>query len=455
MQLIKNSIELMNFSQSNSRKKLLFLLEKTLQHLNPKNLIKNKVKILNDYLKIDEYEFDLNKFEKIQVFGVGKASGYMAEGLESILKGKRISGTIIIIKGTKKNYQLKNIKILEGTHPIPSELNITSTNLFLKDLEKVTENDLVIFLISGGGSALLCNPEKGISLADLQSLNKILLNSGLDIIQINTIRKHISKVKGGKLLNHVNGATNLSLLISDVLGDPIEYIASGPTYPDTSTFSDSIEILNKLEKNILPPSIENYLREGVRGLTLETLKPGDPIFKRSFHKILGNITLACNYLKELAIKNHVNAKIYSTKLQGEAREVGEKLLIEASTLRKESDLPVLLISGGETTVTVKGNGIGGRNSELVLGALLHAKNYKNFALVSIGTDGNDNSKDFEIAGAIIDDNSVIKALEKKLDIKKYLEQNDSHTFFRKLGGSIITTGDTGNNMADLMLVYME
>ncbi|NHI94834.1 MAG: DUF4147 domain-containing protein [Candidatus Lokiarchaeota archaeon] len=454
MPIIKNQLELTS-SLKESRRELLFLLEKTLQFIHPKTLINNSIKLKKNLLKIEKLEMDLTIFEKIFIFGIGKASGFMAESLEELLGPKINSGMIIVVEGTSKKYALKKIKVLEGTHPIPSELNIESTNSFLTELSKAGKNDLVIFLISGGGSALLCKPENGIALEDLQSLNKILLKSGLDIIKINTLRKHISKVKGGKLLNYTNEATTLSLIISDVLGDPIEFIASGPTVSDTSTLIDCIGILDELRDYDIPNAIIDHFNKCQNAIKEENSNIKHRNFQKSYHFIIGNLSMACNFLKEEAKKFNIEPYIYSIELKGESREIGIELLEEAIRLRKKSKGRIILISGGETTVTVKNNGYGGRNSELILGALSKATSYKDFVMLSLGTDGSDNSINFEIAGVMIDDQSYHQAREKNLNFVEFLSKNNSHKFFKRLGRSIIVTGDTGTNIADITLVLVE
>ena len=454
---VKNASELINSSESLKalRRTLLFFIDQALDFINPRNVIKNAVSLKQNSLKIKGTEFDLTNYQRIFVFGIGKASGYMAEAIEKILGNKITGGKIIIVEGTRHYYLLKKISILEGTHPVPSQLNIESTNLFIEDIKNLTANDLAIFLISGGGSALLCKPEEGISLEDLQLMNKSLLKSGLNIKKINSIRKHVSLVKGGNLLKHVNNATSISLIISDVLGDPIDMIASGPTYPDRSTFSDCLDILDQLKNYDIPESVITHIKKGKNKLIQETPKKTEAIFKKTYHQILVNLEMACNHIQESASKLKIESDIYSITLEGEAKEVGKELLDGAMKLRKEFGKKILLIAGGETTVTVKGEGLGGRNSELILGALSHVNFDNNFVMASIGTDGSDNSKDFEIAGALIDSTSHDLSIKKNLSIENYLSRNDSHNFFKKLGNSLIKTGNTGTNIADIMLVLME
>ncbi len=437
------------------RRTLLYFIDQTLDFINPRNIIKNYVRLKNNILFFGEQKFNLADFERIFVFGIGKASGYMAEAIEKILGNKITGGKNIVIEGTKDNFLLKKISILEGSHPVPTELNIQSTNIFINALTELSNKDLVIFLISGGGSALLCRPEEGISLQDLQLMNKNLLKSGLDIKRVNSIRKHVSKVKGGNLLKYINDATSYSLIISDVLGDPIDMVASGPTYPDESTFLDCFQFLQELKNDIMPESVINHIIKGKKQLIPETPKKNDEIFKKSYHKVIMNLDIACNYIRGLASNQNIESEIYSTRVKGESKEIGKELLYEARRLQKEFQNRVLLIAGGETTVIVKGNGIGGRNSELILGALLHANIDNNFAMASIGTDGSDNSKNFEIAGAIIDSSSRKLCLEKNLKLEDYLLRNDSHNFFKKIGNSLIQTGVTGTNIADIMLILME
>jgi len=432
-------------SRTSRRKDALEILEEGLKAADPKSSVKEALRNLKD---------ELNKARRIVVIGFGKASIKMAEGCEEELRDKIYDGAIIAPKGIEDK-KLKIIKVFEGTHPIPSEVNVESAKKLISVCSNLTSEDLVICLISGGGSSLLTFPANDISLEEKKLTTDVLLKSGADIREINTIRKHISKVKGGQLLNLLKPAKVVSLILSDVVGDPIEYIASGPTSPDSSTFKDALSIIKKYNLvNKLPKSVVERIEKGVRGEILETPKPGDEIFNNVKNIIVSNNMKSLVAMEKKASSLGYNTIILTSYAQGESREVG-KFLCAVIKQISSYDIPIkkpaCLILGGETTVTVKGNGKGGRNQELVLSIVLNCKDVKNFVFASIGSDGIDGYTD--AAGAIADNFSLEDAVNSGLKPEEFLENNDSYNFFKQTR-DLIFTGPTGTNVNDFMVALI-
>lgn len=432
-------------SRTSRRKDALEILEEGLKAADPKSSVKEALRNLKD---------ELNKARRIVVIGFGKASIKMAEGCEEELSDKIYDGAIIAPKGIEDK-KLKIIKVFEGTHPIPSEVNVESAKKLISVCSNLTSEDLVICLISGGGSSLLTFPANDISLEEKKLTTDVLLKSGADIREINTIRKHISKVKGGQLLNFLKPAKVVSLILSDVVGDPIEYIASGPTSPDSSTFKDALSIIKKYNLvNKLPKSVVERIEKGVRGEILETPKPGDEIFNNVKNIIVSNNMKSLVAMEKKASSLGYNTIILTSYAQGESREVG-KFLCAVIKQISSYDIPIkkpaCVILGGETTVTVKGNGKGGRNQELVLSIVLNCKDVKNFVFASIGSDGIDGYTD--AAGAIADNFSLEDAVNSGLKPEEFLENNDSYNFFKQTR-DLIFTGPTGTNVNDFTVALI-
>jgi len=319
-------------------------------------------------------------------------------------------------------------------------------------VEQAKEDDLVICLISGGGSSLMPLPHEGISLKDKQELTNALLKSGAEITEINAVRKHLSAFKGGWLAKKAYPATILNLVLSDVIGDPLDSIASGPTVPDTSTFSDARKILEKYDLWLkVPVSIRKIISEGARGLLEETPKANDLVFEKVHNLVIGNNRTAILAAIDFLGSKGLNTLILADMLAGEAKEVGKALAKVASEgfVCTDTSRSLGIVAGGETTVTVRGKGLGGRNQELSLSAALNLKEYKECVIASFSTDGVDGPTD--AAGAIIDGSTLKRARQLGLDPKKYIANNDSYSFFSKLG-DLICTGATGTNVNDLSVI---
>jgi glycerate 2-kinase len=420
----------------------------------PENIIHDSIRLDSNVLDIKGNMFDLSRYRHIYVAGGGKASGTMAMELEKILNGRITAGVVNDRYGV--SVPTRVIKVNQAGHPLPTEDGVRGVEEMLRMLSGAGPDDLVIFLISGGGSALLPYPAKGISLEDMSKLTGLLLKSGARIAELNTVRKHISAIKGGQLLKHVDGATVVSLIVSDVVGDDIGFIASGPTAPDGTTFAEAIQILKKYGiYDKAPPGIVRHLEEGARGGIPETLRPGDPVFKRVFNVIVASNLIALEAAAEKAFELCYRPLILGSCIIGESREVGLVLSGIAKACLKSGNPvgpPAAIISGGETTVTVRGKGKGGRNQELVLGFL---QNYTpGITIISVDTDGIDGSSD--ACGAIADGSTLERADKMGLSIADALNENASYDFFKALG-DLIYTGPTGTNVSDLrlMLVYRD
>lgn len=394
-------------------------------------------------------------YNKVYVAGFGKAARGMAEGVYDTLNGKVEDGFIIVPKGSPSN-PIGRIKVLEGEHPLPDGLTLTSSLRLLDFVSKLPKDSLLILLISGGGSALFEVPADNISLEDISHTASMLMNSGADIVELNAVRKHLSKVKGGQLLRYINSEKTISLIISDVVGDRLDSIASGPTAPDNTTFEDALSVIKKyglLEK--IPRSVRKHIEKGIRSQVPETVKPGDPILSKVDNFIIASNIISLKAMENTAIHEGWRAFILTSRMRGEAREVAKMLagIIESITF-EEKPLPphVVLLAGGETTVTVTGKGIGGRNQELCLSLLMElGQNKLDYTAACMGSDGIDGTS--PAAGAYIDNTLLSKAYERNLDPKQYLLENNSYGFFKQLKRTI-DTGYTGTNVNDFLVVVI-
>lgn len=415
----------------------------------PSNVIKNSVTLNDNTLSVMGHSYDLSKYERIFVAGGGKASAAMAMELERILDGRITAGIVNDRYGVEA--PTKIIRINHAGHPLQTEDGVRGVREMLRMLSSAGNEDMVIFLISGGGSALLPCPGKGISLEDTVRLTDLLLKSGARIDEINAVRKHISRIKGGQLVRYVNGAEVISLIFSDVVGDDVSFIASGPTAPDGTTFTDAIGILKKYGiYDKAPKSIIDHLEAGARGEVPENPKSGDPVFKRVSNFIVASNIIALEAAARKASSLGYRPLILGSGIIGESREVGVVLSgIARECLKSGNPVapPAALISGGETTVTIRGKGKGGRNQELVLGFL---RNYlPGITVISVDTDGIDGASD--ACGAIADHTTLPRAKEKGLSVADALNENASYDFFKALD-DLVFTGPTGTNVSDLRII---
>lgn len=451
--LLKNAI---SDEDRRARKSSLQILRAALNAADPQKAIKNHVHRIDNILNVDNLTFDLDKFQQVFVVGGGKASGAMAGILEEILGDKLIGGFINVSRGTKSSFKTRKILLNEAGHPIPDEAGVEGARKIVQVVDKAKKGDLVICLISGGGSALIPLPAAGITLQDKQKLTEALLKCGATIDEINAVRKHISEVKGGQLAKSAYPATLVSLILSDVVEDPLDTIASGLTAPDKTTFNDAILTLRKYDlwEGLTPETVRKRLEAGLRGEIPETPKPGDKAFDKTHNVIVGRNRYAALAACRKAESLGFNSLLLSSMVEGEARHVGTAYVgIMKEILHSNNPIPkpAVVVAGGETTVTVTGSGKGGRNQELVLSASLKINGFNGVAIASINTDGIDGPTD--AAGAIADGQTMGRAEEKKMNPKEFLMNNDSFHFFLKLD-DLICTGPTGTNVGDLTVMVV-
>lgn len=427
------------------------MIESALKTVDPYYLILEQLKLRGNILQIrNEKEFDLTDFDQIYVIGAGKGTAPMALAVEELLGDKLTAGAINVKYGHGQD--LNKIKLFEAGHPILDENTLSNTKEILQIIDQADENDLVIVLITGGGSALLELLPDGIGLNDLANLNQLLLSSGAAIEEINAIRKHLSLIKGGQLAKRIAPARTISLILSDVIGDPLESIASGPTAPDPTTFAQAIDIIAKYGLvDRIPVKIMDYLKNGLNNEIPETPDDQDAVFTLVRNYVIGNNALALNKLKQEAESNGYETVLLTDRVQGEAKEIA-KLLAGIIKSGMQSSFPVTspgcVLLGGEPTVTLSGSGKGGRNQEITLAMLQELKDCKSeFYFCSFGTDGTDGPTD--AAGAWIDEKTINKVKNKNLSIVDYLKRNDSYHFFKQID-QLIITGPTRTNVMDLI-----
>jgi glycerate 2-kinase len=432
---------------------------KALSAVDPSKILKDRIRIERDRLLIktegnSEKVFDLRDVDKIFLVGTGKAASSMAQAVEEIFEDRITRGVIT----TKYGHllPLKKTEIIEAGHPLPDRKGYEGAKKIQRLLKESGPKDLVIFLLSGGGSALLPFPADHIDLKEKQEATQLLLDCGADIKEINTIRKHISRMKGGWLAKWAYPSTVIGFILSDVVGDHLDVIGSGPTVPDPSTFEEALEILKKYDLlNEIAPSIRRHLQLGKEGKVEETPKPQEVVFERVYNRLLGSNILALRAAKEEATAFGFNTLILSSSIEGETREaarfhtaIAKELISSGNPIPK----PACILSGGETTVTIKGKGLGGRNQEFVLAGALEISGTEKVVLLSGGTDGTDGPTD--ATGAVADHTTVQRGKSMGLDPNFYLDNNDAYPFFEKLGDLLIT-GPTHTNVMDVRILLVD
>lgn len=403
--------------------------------------------------------YDLAGYDRVMVVGAGKATARMAAAVVDIL-GDRISDGAIIVK-YGHGVPLSRIRLIEADHPVPDQAGVDGTRRVLDLARSADERTLVICLLSGGGSALLVSPAPGLTLSDKRRTTDLLLQAGASIDELNSVRKHLSSVKGGGLAAAAYPATVLSLILSDVIGDRLDVIASGPTAPDRSTFGDAVKVIGKYGlRDALPDAVRRRLDRGAAGLEEETVREDHPCFAGTSNIIIGSLRQAIAAAQDQAVQLGLRTALLASELQGEARSAAAMLADRAVAVQHDL-LPGerrLLLSGGETTVTVRGPGTGGRNQELALAFALAAAGTSGITLLSAGTDGTDGPTD--AAGAVVDGTTVPRARKAGLEPQAFVDRNDSYTFFRELDRlagerSHFKTGPTGTNVMDLQIILVE
>jgi len=427
-----------------------------IQAVEPASAVRTHLRCTERTLSAGQKRYDLQKIKRIFLVGAGKAGAPMASAAAEVL-GTHLYEGIMIVKhgcGPYDGQFPETLRIIEARHPIPDRRGLSGTHAILNLLKATTPEDLVICLLSGGASALMTLPAPGITLTDIQRMTDLLLRSGATIHEINTLRKHLDNVKGGGLARAAAPAQVLSLILSDVVGDQLDVIASGPTAVDESTYFQAMQIVKRYElEDRLAPSILNYLKRGINGEIAETLKPVEAAQLRIENIIIGSNRLAIQAALDTASKMGFNTQVLTTTMQGEARQAGQIL----SGILRDVDgglysisRPACIIAGGETTVTVTGTGFGGRNLELALAAVSGLKDLKNVLLITLATDGGDGPTD--AAGAVVSGGTMAQALALGLSPAEYLIHNNSYPFFEAIG-DLIKPGQTQTNTNDLVFIF--
>jgi hydroxypyruvate reductase len=424
-----------------------------LDAVKPEAAIGKYCRLEGSKLFIDRAPCDLSGIRNLYIIGAGKAAASMASALESIL-GDRIAGGVVTVKYGHLA-KLSRVKIIEAGHPVPDENGLRGAEAILETASRAGKGDLVICLISGGASALLPLPARGLSLEDEQETARVLISCGASIHEINTVRKHISAIKGGRLAQAADPAAIVSLILSDVVGDNLDIIGSGPTVADPDTFADCLGIFEKYRiRERLPKSVVRHIEEGASGSIPETPKPGDPVFEKTRNVIIGNNRNAILAAQDKARAMGYHTLILSSMMEGETRHVARVHGAVAREILASGNpvpSPACILSGGETTVTITGKGLGGRNQEFCLAVCRDIAGLENAAILSAGTDGTDGPTD--AAGAIVDSTTLSRAEGLGLDPQKYLADNDAYHFFEPLG-DLIVTGPTNTNVMDLRIVLV-
>ena len=428
------------------------LLAKGLEAVDPASAVRRSVRRAGEALHIGGSRYDLRKYRRITVVGAGKASACMGIALERVLGDRLESGLVVVKYGHA--VPTRSIRVVEAGHPVPDQNGQRAAAQVLGLARSLSRDDLLLVLISGGASSLLPVPWPGLTLADKQKTTQLLLRSGATIQEVNTVRKHLSAIKGGRLLD-ATAARVVSLILSDVIGDDLEAIGSGPTAPDPTTYADACNVLHRYRLwRTVPSSIRTTLTSGKRGGVPETPKPGSVSFRRVHNQVIGNNAGAVQAVAKAARKSRLHPLVLSTSLIGEARvaaKVFGAVAREIVAFDRPVPRPACVIAGGELTVTVGGKGRGGRAQEFALAAALEIAGLRGAWVAGFGTDGSDGPTD--VAGAVVDATAVSRARRLGMDPQKFLVRNDSYRFFKRLSGHI-TTGPTRTNVNDLYLLLV-
>lgn len=416
----------------------------------PAKAMKQAIIRKNQHLYVKTIQYDLSQYQRVVCVGAGKASAHMARTLEQIL-GRYLEDGLVIVKD---GYwaPCKKIRIVEASHPLPDVRGVRATKQILKIVRPLSKKDLLIVLLSGGASSLLCAPAPGLTRSDKQRVTNMLLRCGASIHELNTVRKHLSAVKGGQL-TQATSANVLTLIISDVLGDDLATIGSGPTVPDPTTFQEAKTILSHYQLwSKVPEQIRKHLERGIKSHISETSKSSRRHSLRCQSIILANNQTAIDGIAKEATRLGLRPYIIDAPLQGEAKDLGTILGSMAKDICKFGNPvspPACLIAGGEPTVTVTGKGKGGRAQECVLAAAQELAGLTNVVVAGFGTDGTDGPTD--VAGAVVDGKTSHRAKKTGVSIENMLARHDSYTFFNQVGGHLIT-GPTKTNVNDLYLI---
>ena len=426
------------------------LLTSALLAADPAQALRRVVRTRGAVLTIGRRRYDLRTFHRIIAVGGGKASGRLAAALEARL-GRRLEGGLVVVK-RGHGVPTRRIRLIEAGHPVPDRAGTRATDRLRALIAGLKECDLLFVLLSGGASSLLPAPAHGLALTDKQRTTRLLLRSGAPIHEVNVVRKHLSALKGGRLVEATQ-ASVIGLILSDVFGDDPASIASGPTAPDSSTYAQACRIFRRHRLwPALPSRVRRHLETGLRGKRADTPKPGHPMFRRVHNVILGNNRLAVQALARRGKALGLHVIVATEPLLGEARVEGRRFGALARRIAATGTpirRPALIVAGGEPTVTVRGPGTGGRAQEFALAAARGIAGLPKVWIAAIGTDGTDGPT--EVAGAVVDGSTVDRARRIGVDLNRALRRNDSYDFFRQTGGHIVT-GPTGTNVNDLYLI---
>jgi len=437
-----------------ARRLLVGALESALASVDPHLLVSQHVRRRADNLVMNDQTISLADYDGVYVVGAGKASGAMVESLEQIL-GDRLTGGLAVFPTGQVMPRLSRVKAVAASHPIPDVSSVKAAEELVALIERLTDRDLLICAISGGGSSLLSLPLEPLTIEDKGRVVRLIMNAGATIAELNTVRKHLSAIKGGWLANHSTAGRIVGLFISDVVRDRLDLIASGPISPDPTTFPDAVQILEKysLLKSIPGAALE-ILRKGTEGGIPETPKDDDPCFRKVSHLVLGNNRVACLSAQRYLRSKGIKTKVLSSSVTGEARYLGSfigSLAREIVGFNEPFRRPCAFVLGGETTVTVRGPGIGGRNQECTMACAREINGLNGVAVGSIGTDGVDGPTD--AAGAVADGMTISRSEALGLRFDELLAQNNSYRFFEPLKDLPIT-GRTNTNVNDVTIAVL-
>ncbi len=424
-----------------------------LKSVDPWHAVDSRLSLEAGVLSTGEHQIELPEEGRVWVFGIGKASAKMARCVEMKLNDRIHDGLIIVPYGTETDLEI--LQSFESAHPLPDSNSYACSLELVSMMKQVQPDDVVLFLLSGGASALSCIPSGDLEVRDIRETTQILLNSGATIHEINAIRRHLSEAKGGKLARHLPECNVLQLLISDVPGNALNDIGSGPMTTDPSTFNDALIILKKYQlQERVPSCVLNHLKKGRNGEIPETVKKPDQ-FRANIHStIIASSDITADKAAEAAEKSGYNAKVYNPSYSGETRKIAKWIAGQAiDVLSRNTPVakPAALIFHGESYPNVTGSGVGGRNQELALAFGLAVEGQHNISILSAGTDGVDGPTD--AAGAICDSETALKARDKGLEPESFLINNDSNSFFSAMN-TLVKTGPTGTNVMDLQIVLI-
>ncbi|MCS7172939.1 MAG: glycerate kinase [Armatimonadetes bacterium] len=429
------------------------ILQSALRAVDAREAVRRFLRMEDGMLRVADRAYPLEAYDRVLVIGFGKASVAMAQAVEELL-GDRISGGLVVTK-EGHGLGLRHVEVVEAGHPLPDVRGEEAARRALDLARQAGEGDLLLCLVSGGGSALLALPAPGLTLEDKVRTTDLLLRTGATIGELNAVRKHLSAIKGGWFAKAAFPATVVALVLSDVLGDHLNTIASGPLAPDPTTYRDAVEILERYGLLAeIPEAVRRHLEQGMAGEIPETPKPGDPAFERVHAVIVGNLAQAVEAAAGQAKTLGYHTFVLTTFLEGEAREVGRVVAALAREERRAGrplPLPACLLLGGETTVTVRGRGKGGRNQELALSAAVALEGVRGVLVVSLATDGTDGPTD--AAGGVADGTTAVRARTLGYDPRRSLADNDAYPCLDAVG-DLLRTGPTGTNVNDLVLVFV-